>query len=107
MDRDVRTAWDKASEPEWRELIEHVATMHGISDDEASLVVYQGFQWGWLHWAQFRAMRSPQDTAELKNIVRAWYSPRPMRTMVDHAFFRSHFEAEFVAFVDENLNSKE
>ena len=70
-----------------------------LSFDEASLLVTQGCNWTFTHWAQYRSMKSAEDEKELKNIVMGWYGENPMRALIDNPRFRGFFDAEFTDWV--------
>jgi hypothetical protein len=107
LDRDARAAWNKAIGPIQRGLIEDIAGSLDLNFDEASIVVLQGWNWMFTHWAQFRSNKTREDEEELKNIVAVWYGEDPMRTLVAHPVFRAAFDTDFVAFVDTVLASSE
>jgi hypothetical protein len=75
-------------------------------EESATLFVVVA-DWFWLHWAQFRSLKTPEDAAELRNIVATWYSINPMKAFTSHEGFRSFFDPDFVKFVDEVLASNE
>jgi hypothetical protein len=99
----ARAAWNKAQGPTQRKLIDDIAALLTLTDDEASLIVLQGWNWMFTHWAQYRAIKAPEDEAELSNIVGVWYSEQPMRSLIEHPGFRASFDAEFVAWVDKAI----
>jgi hypothetical protein len=100
---DLRAAWNKALGPHYRQLHEDIAKSLDVSFDEASLIITQGTVWGYVHWAQYRSMKSPDDEAELKNIVRAWYSENPMKALLDHPNFKAYYDVDFTAWLDETI----
>jgi hypothetical protein len=105
-DPEFRALWSKLSTPELSKMYLEIAEELGISKDETMKVVSYGSNWLWLHWGQFRSIKSPEDGAELKNIISAWYSDGPMRTLIDHQSFRLYFDQEFIKFIDNNIGKK-
>jgi len=97
---DARAAWNKALGPSQRQLIDDVADSLSLNSDEASLIVLQGWNWMFTHWAQYRSIKAPEDEDELRNIVSIWYGDMPMRKLISHPVFRDTFDSEFVTFVD-------
>ena len=102
---DVRTAWNESMGPEQRKLVSDISQTLDSSFDEASIVVLQGWNWMFTHWAQYRAVKTKQDEKELENIVAVWYGENPMLALIKHPVFRASFDSDFVAFVDEVLAS--
>lgn len=100
---DYRHAWAKADrdgEPRLRALAERL----GVTQDEANLVWNGCCAWTYLHWAQFRSMKTPADERELENIVGAFYSITPMSTVWNHdPLIKAMLDPGFVAWVDEVL----
>ena len=101
LDLDARAAWNKSMGPVQRALFDDIATSLDLNFDEASIVVLQGWNWTFTHWAQFRAVKTAEDEGELKNIVAVWYGDNPMRALISHPAFRASFDSEFIAFIDE------
>jgi hypothetical protein len=101
INADARTAWNKTIGPEYRRLHTDIAESLNLSFNEASIVISQGANWGYTHWAQYRSLKSSEDEEELKNIVKVWYSENPMSTLLSHDNFRAFFEADFVSWLDE------
>ena len=93
--------------PVQKALITDIADSLNLEFDEASIVVLQGWNWMFTHWAQYRSVKSAEDEAELKNIVSVWYGENPMRALIGNPIFRNSFDSEFVAFVHEVINSDE
>ena len=90
----------KSDDPAFRELHEDIAESLGLSFDEASIVILQGWNWMYTHWAQYHSMKSPEDDAELKLICKVWYGADPMKTLLRHPAFRACFEPAFVSWLD-------
>ena len=102
---EVRAAWNKAIGPAYRQLHTDIADSMDLSFDEASLIITQGANWGFTHWAQWRSLKSPSDEKELVNIVRAWYGENPMKALIAHPGFRAYFDEEFVHWLDKTLET--
>jgi heme/copper-type cytochrome/quinol oxidase subunit 2 len=98
---EMRQAWLKAAGPGQTQLYEEMSAELGITFDEAAVVSTTGADWAWLHWAQFRSVKTLEDEAELRNIIAVWYSENPMKALMSHHSFRSHFDGAFLEFVDE------
>ena len=103
VSQELQRAWLKSSGPGYTKLNEDLSVELGISIDEAVLVSTSGANWVWLHWAQFRAVKSKEDEAELRNIISVWYSENPMKAMIGHPLFRAFFDSHFLEFVDDIL----
>jgi len=101
----ARAAWNKAMGPVQRKLITDISQTLGLNFDEASVVVLQGWNWMFTHWAQYRAVKIKEDEEELKNVVAVWYGDNPMLALIEHPAFRASFDSDFIAFVDEVLAS--
>ena len=104
---EARAAWNKSMGAAQKQLINDIAESLGLDFDEASIIVLQGWNWMFTHWAQYRSIKAPEDEYELKNIIAVWYGDMPMRTLISHPVFRDTFDSEFVAFVDEVIGSSE
>ena len=104
---EFRAAWDKAEGLESLEVAKNIASSLGVTVDEARLVSRGAGNWAWLHWAQFRAIKTEEDATELENLVREFYSGLPMRVIWEqHPLIRSYFDTEFVEWVDTLLAQK-
>ncbi len=102
---EARAAWNKSMGSTQKQLINDIAESLGLNFDEASIIVLQGWNWMFTHWAQYRSIKAPEDEDELRNIVSIWYGDMPMRKLISHPVFRDTFDSEFVAFVDEVIAS--
>ena len=98
----LRIAWYKAS-PEMHPMISHIAAELDLTIEEAELIILQGTGWMWTHWAQFRSIKTEEDTRELENIISVFYSTNPMAAVVAHPLTRAHFDHEFIDWIDEVL----
>jgi hypothetical protein len=102
---DARAAWNKSLGPTQRKLIDEIASSLSLDFDQASLVVLQGWNWMFTHWAQYRSIKAPEDESELMNIVAVWYGDEPMRSLINHPNFRASFDSEFVSWVDSAISA--
>ena len=103
---DARAAWFKSVGPMNHQLNTDIAGTLGLSFDDAVLVVLQGTNWCYTHWAQYRTLKTPEDTAELRNIIGAFYAENPMQALIAHPLFRAYFDSDFMLWVDGILGEK-
>ena len=103
----ARAAWFKSVGPNNHQLNVEVAEALDLTFDDAVLVVLQGTNWCFTHWAQYRSLKSPEDTQELRNIIVAFYSENPMKVLIDHPLFRAYFDPDFIIWVDDILQHPE
>lgn len=97
---DAGRAWAKA-DPNAPERMRIISERTGVTPEEAELVWSTGCAWTFLHWAQFRSMKTPEDEAELRNLVAGFYGRDPMYTIWHHVpYTRQLLDPGFVAFVD-------
>jgi len=98
--RDFRNAWAKA-DPETDSLMAPICEQLGLSKEEAYLVWHGCCAWAYVHWAQYRSMKTPEDERELRNLVSEFYSVPPMAPVWEHSeLLRAMLDPEFVAWVD-------
>ncbi|MGH0031796.1 MAG: hypothetical protein ACQGVC_18565 [Myxococcota bacterium] len=96
-------AWTKA-DPEGRERMRTLEERFGLTTEEAEHVWNGACAWTFLHWAQFRSMKTPEDERELHNLIAAFYSREPMRTYWnDIPYSKQILDPDFVAWVDQVL----
>lgn len=101
--REFREAWAR-SDPETDALMATIRDSLGVSADDASVVWYGCCAWAYVHWAQYRSMKSPEDERELENLVSAFYARPPMAPVWKHSeLLRAMLDPEFVAWVDRIL----
>ncbi len=103
---DARQAFDKVVDPAWQSMINDLASAWGVSDDEASLVMWSQNDYIWTHWAQFYSHKSEDDERELENIVANWYSIPPMKTIIEHPTIRMFYDAKFISWIDAQVASR-
>ena len=97
---EFRQAWDKAEGSETSELMNVVADQLGVTVSEANLVMRGAACWSWMHWAQWRSIKTEEDEGELENIVREFYRSKPMRTLWEHhPWFTTRLDPDFVSWV--------
>ena len=100
---EVRAAWNRGMGPGHRRLHDDIAQSLGLSVDEASIVITQGYSWAFTHWAQHRSRKSPEDEKELTNIAKAWYGEDPMGALIMHPSFRGAWDADFLVWLDRTV----
>jgi hypothetical protein len=101
--RAYRDAWTKA-DTEGQARLSDLSGRLGLSQDEYSLVWYGCCSWAYIHWAQYRSMKSDDDRRELENLVSGFYSIPPMAPVWKHdPLLRALLDPGFVAWVDEVL----
>ena len=97
---DFRQAWRKA-DPAAAANVARIGERLGITPDEADMVWHAACAWTFLHWSQFRAMKTPEDEHELENLVSNFYSAQPMAMLwKEDAILRSLLDPGFVRWVD-------
>ena len=101
--QELQRAWIKSAGPAYTKIYEDLSVELGLSIYEAILVGTSGCDWIWLHWAQFRSVKTKEDEAELRNIILAWYGENPMKAIIESPAFRGYFDGDFLEFVDEIL----
>ena len=63
--------------------------------------------WMWLHWGQYKSIKTPADQSELENIVSVFYSVPPMLNCWRKSpYGRAVFDADFVQFVDAAISKR-
>ena len=98
--REFREAWNKA-DPETAARIKILSDRLGVSVTEAELVWHGGCAWTFIHWSQYRSMKTAEDHRELENLVREFYSAPPMVVLWKHdRLLRALLDPDFVAWVD-------
>jgi hypothetical protein len=97
-----RGAWRKAdplSEANLSALAERLGA--GITVDEADMIWHGACAWAYLHWAQFRAIKTPEDERELESLIAGFYSRPPMSILWSgDEILRSLVDPDFVRWVD-------
>lgn len=98
--RDFREAWAKADAGSDSRMAA-LADRLGVSTDEAELVWNGCCAWAYIHWAQFRSMKTAEDHRELENLVAGFYSIPPMGPVWEtDAMLRGLLDPGFVTWVD-------
>jgi len=98
-----RQAWSNA-DPQEAVRMEALADRLGVSIDEARLVWNGACAWTYIHWAQYRSMKTASDQHELENLIREFYSIPPMAPVWEtEPLIRSLLDPGFVEWVDEIL----
>jgi hypothetical protein len=61
--------------------------------------------WMWLHWGQYKAIKTNDDSRELENIVAIFYSAPPMLNCWEQSpYGKKVFDKDFVRFVDSAIS---
>ena len=99
---DFRRVWRKASPDTESNLVMLAERLGGgITVDEADMIWHGACAWAYLHWAQFRAIKTPEDERELESLVAGFYSRPPMSILWrGDELLRSLVDPEFVRWVD-------
>jgi hypothetical protein len=100
---ELRQTFDRVAGPEWRRMLEDLASTWQVGFDEASLIFWGQNDYVWTHWAQFYSQKTKDDERELRNIISTWYSAPPMKTMIEHETVRGFYEPEFIQWIDSVL----
>jgi len=74
---EFRRAWGKA-DISTAGRMEALSERLGVSVEEAELIWHGCCAWTFIHWAQYRSMKTAHDSNELENLVRNFYSVPPM-----------------------------
>ena len=104
---DLRQAFDKATGEDWKLMLQEFADTWGVNEDEASAIFWSQADFVWIHWSQYRSMKSIEDQRELENIIQQWYSAPPMSTMMGNATFRALFDSGFITWADSILAKRD
>jgi len=100
-----RRAWSKADDQAEARLA-NLAQHLGTTPEEADLVWYTCCCWAFLHWAQFRSMKTIEDHRELENLVVTFYSAPPMGTVWQHdSYLKALLDPGFVTWIGNVLAS--
>lgn len=103
--REFRKAWSKADTARDSRM-ELLAERMGLSTDEAELVWHGCCAWTYIHWAQYRSMKTAEDHRELENLVTEFYSIPPMSTVwATDPLIKALLDPGFVVWVDGVLAS--
>ena len=87
---------------------EQVGEQLEITADEASMLENCNAYWFWLHWGQFTSTTEKRDLAELKHMVRKFYTAPCVRVFWDTSpIIKPMMDAPFVEFVDELLREED
>jgi hypothetical protein len=99
-----RTAWNKA-ETTAAPRMEALSDKLGVSPDEANLIWHGCCAWTYIHWAQYRSMKTASDRRELETLIREFYSIPPMVSVwKTDPMLKAMVDPEFVEWVDEILS---
>ena len=77
-----------------------------LDPDEAGRSDWYHCYFFWLHWGQYSSSTTPQDLAEITNIVTGWYQIPAVRYSWDHSpFAKPSLDPTFVDFVEDVLSN--
>jgi len=97
---EFREAWNKA-DPGSGARMKNLSDRLGISVKEAELVWHGCCAWTFIHWSQYRSIKTAEDQNELENLVREFYSISPMVVLWnDDPLIRALLDPGFVDWVD-------
>jgi len=96
---ELRENWMKSSG--LISVYEKLGAEINISADGAIQVDNMCQCWMWLHWGQYKSIKTPEDLNELENIVSVFYTTPPMLNCWRKSPYGSKvFDEDFVRFVD-------
>jgi len=76
-----------------------------VSADGAIQVDNMCQSWMWLHWGQYKSIKTADDLSELKNIVSVFYSAPPMLNCWRKSpYGKAVFDADYVKFVEDAIS---
>ena len=97
--------WMKASG--LRSAYEMLGTEMNVSADGAIQVDNMCQCWMWLHWGQYKSIKTQADLQELESIVSVFYSVPPMLNCWRKSpYGREVFDRDFVQFVEAAISKK-
>jgi hypothetical protein len=77
-----------------------------VSSDGAIQVDNMCQSWMWLHWAQYKSIKTKDDLKELENIVSLFYSAPPMLNCWRKSpYGKKVFDEDFVRFVESSIST--
>ena len=95
--------WMKSSD--LKPVYETLGKEMEVSADGAIQVDNMCQCWMWLHWGQFKSIKTQSDLEELQNIVSVFYSVPPMLNCWRKSPYGSKvFDDEFVRFVESAIS---
>ena len=96
---ELRENWMKSSG--LKSVYEMIGTEMNVSADGAIQIDNMCQCWMWLHWGQYKSIKTPADLKELENIVSVFYSVPPMLNCWRKSPYGSKiFDEDFVRFVE-------
>ena len=78
---ELRENWLKSSG--LKSKYEMLGTEMNLSVDGAIQIDNMCQCWMWLHWGQYKSIKTPEDQKELENIVSVFYSAPPMLKLLE------------------------
>ncbi len=90
------------------EFYEAFAKEFDVTVEDAGRVEFQAAYWFWLHWNQFASMTTEKDIAELRHLIKNFYTlPHMLFCWHNSISAKSMFDLPFVAFVEDVLSETE
>ncbi len=87
---------------------ESYAEKFDIDEGEAGAVNWMHCYTFWMHWGQYSSSTSPEDLAEIANVVSEYYRNPAVRFSWDHSpYAKPMLDRRFVEFVEDAIKAKE
>ena len=103
---DLRENWIKSSGLDSK--YEMLGTEMNVNADGAIQVDNMCQCWMWLHWGQYKSIKTQADLEELENIVSLFYSVSPMLDFRRNSPYGSIvFDDDFVRFVNGAISKQQ
>jgi len=99
----LRENWIKSSG--LKSAYEMLGAEMNVSEDGAIQIDNMCQSWMWLHWGQYKSIKTAADHSELENIVSVFYSVPPMLNCWRKSpYGKAVFDADFVKFVEDAIS---
>ena len=96
---ELRANWLKAAD--LNADFEKLGRRLNLEPDGAFQINFACLSWMWLHWGQYKSMKTKADLEELEHIVSVIYSVPPMLVCWHESpYGRNQFDDDFVSFVE-------
>ena len=93
---------------ELRDFYQALASSRGVTIEQASQTDWSNAYWFWVHWGQWKTTHDEKSLAELKHVIRYYYSvPSMLRTWEQSPWGKRLMDEEFVEFVDSVLSEQD
>ena len=87
---------------------ESYADQFGLDAEQAGAVSWVHCYTFWMHWGQYSSSTSPEDLAEIENVVGEYYRNPAVRFSWDHnPFAKPMLDPRFVRFVEHAISARE